>query len=107
MVFVLTQKKGYSQRFYLKANRESLGSFTRVFQNCPLFQRSAYFYVTITGDFERFQLFISEAKFSEKQKSFFKKLEYRFLIENTTIENTRYPYKTAPPNANVKTVQLQ
>ena len=105
MVFVLTQKKGYSQRFYLKANRESLGSFTRVFQNCPLFQRSAYFYVTITGDFERFQLFISEAKFSEKQKSFFFKKKEQ--IENTTIENTTYPCKTAPPNANVKTVQLE
>lgn len=61
--------------------------------------------MTITGDFERFQLFISEAKFPEKQKSFF--LKKKEQIENTTIENTTYTYKTAPPNANVKTVQLE
>ena len=35
-------------------------------------------------------------------KTFFKKLEYRFLVETTKIENT-FPFKTALLEANVKT----
>ena len=34
---------------------------------------------------------------------FFKKLEYRFLVESTKIENASFPYKTAILEANVKT----
>ena len=34
---------------------------------------------------------------------FFKKLEYGFLVESTKIENALFPYKTAIPEANVKT----
>ena len=34
-------------------------------------------------------------------KTFFKKLEYRFLVETTKIENT-FPFKTALLEANVK-----
>ena len=30
-----------------------------------------------------------------KSKTFFKKLEYRFLAESTKIENASFPYKTA------------
>ena len=37
-----------------------------------------------------------------KTKTFFKKLEYRFLVESTKIENTSFPYKTAISEANVK-----
>ena len=29
-----------------------------------------------------------------KTKTFFKKLEYRFLVETTKIENTSFPFKT-------------
>ena len=29
------------------------------------------------------------------KKTFFKKLEYRFLVESTGIENTSFPYNTA------------
>ena len=36
-------------------------------------------------------------------KVFFKKLQYRFLVESTMIENASFPYKTAMPEANVKT----
>ena len=36
-----------------------------------------------------------------KTKAFFKKLEYRFLVEATKIENT-FPFKTALSEANVK-----
>ena len=36
-------------------------------------------------------------------KNFFKKLEYRFLVETTKIESTLFPFKTALSEANVKT----
>ena len=42
--------------------------------------------MTITVNFERF---------SEKRKPFFKKLEYRFLVESGKIENATFQYKTA------------
>ena len=37
-----------------------------------------------------------------KTKTFFKKLEYRFSVEITKIENATFPYKTALSEANVK-----
>ena len=37
-----------------------------------------------------------------KRKTFFKKPEYRFLVESTRIENTSFPYKTAISEANAK-----
>ena len=36
-------------------------------------------------------------------KTFFSKLEYRFLIESTKTENTIFLYKTVLLEANVKT----
>ena len=36
-----------------------------------------------------------------KTKTFFKKLEYLFLVETTKIESTSFPYKTAISEANV------
>ena len=41
-----------------------------------------------------------------KTKTFFKKLEYRFLVESTKIENASFPYKTAITEANVKTNRM-
>ena len=38
-----------------------------------------------------------------KTKTFFKKLEYRFWVESTKIENASFSYKNAMPEANVKT----
>ena len=38
-----------------------------------------------------------------KTKTFFKKLEYRFLVETTKIKNTSFLFKTALSEANVKT----
>ena len=38
-----------------------------------------------------------------RTKTFYKKLEYRFLVEITRIENTTFPYKTALSEAVVKT----
>ena len=39
-------------------------------------------------------------------KTFFKKTEYHFLIENTKTENVSFSYKTAVSEAYVKTNQL-
>ena len=39
-------------------------------------------------------------------KTFFKKLECRFLVETTEIENTSFPFKTAMSETNVKTNRM-
>ena len=41
-----------------------------------------------------------------KTKTFFRKLEYCFLLENTTIENATFPYKAALSKTNVKTNRM-
>ena len=41
-----------------------------------------------------------------KTKSFFKKLEYRFLVQTNKIENTSFLFKTALSEANVKTNRM-
>ena len=37
------------------------------------------------------------------KKSLKKKLEYRFLVESTVIENATFPYETVLSKANIKT----
>ena len=57
LVFILTKEDVLLQEFYFKVNKRAqvpLNDGTRDFQNNPLFERSAYFYVKITGDFGRF-----------------------------------------------------
>ena len=39
-------------------------------------------------------------------KTFFKKLQYRFLVESTKIERTSFPFKSALSEANVKTNRM-
>ena len=39
-------------------------------------------------------------------KAFFKKLEYRFLVERIKIEKASFPYKTAISEANFKTNRM-
>ena len=41
-----------------------------------------------------------------KTKTFFKKLEYYFLVESPRTENVTFPYKTAMSEANVKTNRM-
>ena len=41
-----------------------------------------------------------------KKKILYDKLEYRFLVESTKIENASFSYKTAIPEANVKTNKI-
>ena len=107
LVFVLTLENAFSQRFFFKANWKSIGSSkkgTRDFQHSPPFERSACFYVKISGEVQRFQYFNFWNRFSGKwQTTFSKKLEYRFLVEKTKIENASFPYKTAISEAKAKT----
>ena len=42
-----------------------------------------------------------------KTKTFFKKLEYQFLVESVKIENATFPYKNALSEANVKTNRME
>ena len=42
----------------------------------------------------------------EKKKTFFKKLEYRFLVERTKIKKASFLYKTAISEAIVKTNRM-
>ena len=41
-----------------------------------------------------------------KRKTFFKKLEYPFLVKTNKIGNTLFPVKTTLPEANVKTNRM-
>ena len=41
-----------------------------------------------------------------KTKTFFKKLDYCFLVGTTKIESTSFPFKSAPSEANVKTNRM-
>ena len=61
--------------------------------------------MTITKIFNVFNTSTLEIVFS-KMKTFFKKMEYRFLVESTMIEKETFPYKTALLEANVKTNRM-
>ena len=60
------------------------------------------FLYAISGSYEWFQYFNFEINFLENE-IFFEKLEYRFLVESTDIENASLPYKTVVLETNVKT----
>ena len=61
-----------------------------------MFKRLAYFYVTITGDFESLQYFNFGVK----------KLEYRFSVESTKIEIATFPYKNALRNTSINSGRM-
>ena len=62
--------------------------------------------MTISENFEHFQYFNFGTDFIES-KTFFKKLEYRLLVERTKIEKTSFPYKTAISEANVNDTHME
>ena len=67
--------------------------------------------MTITENFEQFQYFNFELNFLKNanflknflRNKFSKKLEYRFFVESTKIDNITFPYKTALSEVIVKT----
>ena len=74
-------------------------------QNSPPFERSACFYAITTGNFNVFTT-LSLILVFWKTKTFFKNLEYHFLVQTTKIECAIFPYMTAPSKANVKTNRM-
>ena len=56
-------------------------------------------------NFNVFSTLTLEPIFS-KTKTFFKKLEYRFLVESTKIKSASFSYKTAISEVNVKTNRM-
>ena len=73
MVFVLTLGNAFSYRFHFKTNIKSIGSLkngTRDFQGSPPFEGLSCFYVTISGNFERFKYFYLETDFLENESLF-------------------------------------
>ena len=58
--------------------------------------------MTISEHFKSFQYFNFEIDFLETE-NLFQEMEYHFLVENTKIENTSFPCKTAISEANVNT----
>ena len=61
--------------------------------------------MTISENFRRFQWINFETGFLET-KTFFKKLEYGFLVESTKIENASFPAKIGIWEANVNTHKM-
>ena len=57
--------------------------------------------MTISESFKRFQYFNFETNFLENE-NLFRKTGVLFLVENTKIENTSFPFKTALSEASVK-----
>ena len=81
LVFVLTLEKAFFVGFILNPTERAealLKNGTRYFQNSPPFERSACFYETTNGNFERFQYFNFEANFLEN-KSLFQKTGVPFF----------------------------
>ena len=76
-----------------------------IFKIALPFERLTCFYVTIGGNFERFQ-YLTLKQILLKTKTFFKKLKRCFLVESTKIENTSFPYKTTTSEANIKTNRM-
>ena len=77
-----------------RLNKGSSKNDIRDFQNSPTFERSECIYVETTGNSKRFQFLKLETSF---RKTFFKKLEDRFAVQSTKIENVTFLYKTDMP----------
>ena len=93
---------------YLKANSESIVSSkngTRDFQNSPPFERQHVFVWQSRKILNVFNT-LTLTQIFWKTKTFFKKLEYHFLVESTKIESASFPYKTAISEANAKTNRI-
>ena len=101
VAFCLNTRKQFFLDVPFQRAQVLLKNVTRDLENSPPFDRSACFYVTINGNFDRFQYLNFETDFLENENLHHKKLEYRFLVESTKTENKSFPYKTATSEANI------
>ena len=76
------RRPGGSLQRYTHAFYKKHGFFhrkgTRDFENSPPFERSAYFYVTVTGNSEHFQYYNFEINFLENENLFQKTVVFFF-----------------------------
>ena len=106
--FCPTTGKHLFSELHFKANRESIGSskkWYQDFQNNPSFQRSACFYVAISGNFKRFQYSNFETDFLENGSLFQKTGVPFFSWISTKIENVSLPYKTVYQKPMVRQIE--
>ena len=85
--FCLNTGKHFFFEISFRANRKSIGylkSGTKDYQNNPPFERSACFYATISGKFERFQYF------NERFQYF--NFEIDFLENENLFRKTELPF---------------
>ena len=61
--------------------------------------------MTISENFKHFQYFNFETDFLQNE-DFFQKTGVPFLVKCTSIKKASFPYKTAIPEANVKTNRM-
>ena len=93
-VFVLRLENVLLRGFILKPAERAqafLKKFTRNFQNSPPFEISAYFFVTVSGNFECFSTLTLKQIFW-KTKTLFKK--WSIIFQLTTIRLKRYHFHT-------------
>ena len=100
--FCRTLESTFCKKFHFKSSRKCA---KRMVKNMVQVIFKICFCVTIRENFECFQYFDFETDFLET-KTFFKKLEYRFLVESTKIEKASFPYETAVSEAKVKTNRM-
>ena len=94
--------------FHFRANMKnisSLNTFSRDFWTSPPFKELAYFMCQSREILNAFNSFTSK-QVSRKSKIFSKKLEYRFSVESTALENVTFSYKTCQSKASVKTNRM-
>ena len=109
LVFVLTLENTFSQRFHFKTNRKSIGSSKKTVLGIfkiALRLRDRHVFMLQSVKVSNVFNTLTLKQIFWKTKTFFKKLEYRFLVESTKIENASFPYKTAISEANVKTNRM-
>ena len=96
------------KRIFLEIKRAQilLKNCTRDFQNSSLFERSACFYVTISGKFERFQYFNFETDFLENENLFKKTRVPFFQLKSTKLESASSSNKITVSEVNVKTNRM-
>ena len=109
LVFLLTLEKAVSQRFHFKVNRKSIGFSKKRYQGFskqPSVLRDRHGFVLQSVKILKVFNTLTLKQIFRKTKSFSKKLEYRFCVESTKIENASFPYKNGISEANVKTNRM-
>ena len=104
-VFVLTQENALSQRFHFKVKRKSMDSVVWIFKIALRLRDWHAFMWQLLESLNVFTT-LSLTLIFWKTKTFFKKQEYRFLVQSTKIKSATFPHKTAFPEDNVKTNRM-